>query len=165
MCINLGVSTREMNECCIYSNEFVETHFKNMAVPVLLIVLAIAFHDLVILKICLTFNGRRGSSSSLLKSSSSSPVLALGPAEFSSGRFLFKTTPQLLPTFAPCGSLDEEAAPGARIFLAIEQPILNILLSYLLRSFVQLSNVTRLEIIFYDKSLANSNDSHFLLFA
>lgn len=58
------------------------THFRNIAVPVLLMVRAIAFHDFVILKICLTLSGILGSCSSLLKSPSSSAdtvlVLALG---------------------------------------------------------------------------------------
>ena len=85
--------------------------------PVLLMVRAMAFQDLVILKICLTFRGTLGSCSSLLKSPSSS-VLFLGSAGA-----------------AACCCWDLFAGswpsarddPGARIFLAMEQPILNIL--------------------------------------
>lgn len=50
------------------------TYLRNMAVPVLLIVRAIAFQDLVILKICHTLSGILGSCSSLLKSFISSAL-------------------------------------------------------------------------------------------
>lgn len=117
---------------------FLSTYFRNIAVPVLLIVRAIAFQDFVILNICLTFKGILGSSCSLLKSPSSSPlVFVLPPAPEGAGSAEWLVCLSLaffdgqLPPAPPselAAAVDDEDAflPSmAKIFLAIEQPILN----------------------------------------
>lgn len=96
------------------------TYFKNMAVPVLHIVLAIAFHDFVILKICLLLSGSLGSSSSLLKSFNSSVLSrfidAFKLSSFFSLLFLLELPPPVELALGP----EVDGLPSMdKIFLAI----------------------------------------------